>query len=208
MKTQFTDQEIITVLKQQDSALENQVLRQLYLQYYGIIDHLIHKNSGKEDDTKQVFHDGLISFISKAKEDSFHLTSSIKTYLYSTCRNLWLYELRKRRNIKEIHLIEDVQWKSMELNTHKKLELDEGNDLLHLVLNKIEGNCLKIIELFYFAGKRMKEIMKELGVDTEDAMKARKLRCMKKLKSVIKNDENYHHYLQDYLESLKSTHVQ
>lgn len=201
----LSDKEIISALKQQTKSLENQVLNQLYPNNYKMIRKLIKNNSGSEDDAVYIFHDGLIDFMNKCRENDFSLNSAISTYLYSICRNKWLNELRKRKNNKEVELNESLPWKLKARSIQKQLEEDQGKQLLHKILTELKfvsSKCFEIIDSFYFESKRLKEVMVDLDIPSIGATKTQKDRCMKKLKVAIKRDDNYAAYLKEYLKDL------
>lgn len=201
----LTEKEIVTALKQNNRILENQVHRQLYPQYYYMIRKLILSNSGNEDDTIHTYHDGLIGFMNKCREENFVLTCSIKTMLYSICRNIWLNELRKRKKNREVQLNESLQWKLKVSSIQKQLELEQGKQLIHKILDELElisTKCYKVIQSFYFEEKRLKEVMVDLDIATVGATKAQKDRCIKKLKKIIIGEAEYQTYLKGFLKDL------
>lgn len=55
---------------------------------------------GNAADAKDIFQDAMIELIKMAEDSSFKLTSSIKTLLYSICKNRWMDRSRhSKRNI-------------------------------------------------------------------------------------------------------------
>src|SRR3989337_1917603 len=61
-----------------------------------ILDFII-KSHGTEEDAVDVFQDGLVIFHHNLTNGIFREESSIQTYIFSICKNLWLRELRKRQ---------------------------------------------------------------------------------------------------------------
>lgn len=86
----MNDEKIIQMLRE---GQETKAFQKLY-DHLPKVEELIRKNSGKRSDAKDVFQDALVIFHQKVKND-LQLTSSIGTYIYGVCRNLWMDELRK-----------------------------------------------------------------------------------------------------------------
>jgi DNA-directed RNA polymerase specialized sigma24 family protein len=69
------------------------ILREYYKLYYGGIRHFVLKNSGNEEDARDLMQDLLLVLFQKVRSDSFKLTCSLGTYLFSVSRLLWFKEL-------------------------------------------------------------------------------------------------------------------
>lgn len=89
---EFSDKEIIDGLKNRQSY----VVRYLQERYLPMIRLHISRNNGSNEDAKDIFQEGLIILIEKIDDNSFTLTCSFKTYLYSICKHLWNEVLEKR----------------------------------------------------------------------------------------------------------------
>ena len=89
------DNEIIERIKVGDERS----LDYLYEKYYGMMTELVMRNSGTEDEAKDVYQDALIVFWQKVKNDQLVLTSKISTYIYSICQNLWRKELDRKKRL-------------------------------------------------------------------------------------------------------------
>lgn len=200
----LTDKELITSIREDNRQSENEALRQLYDQYFEMIERHILKNSGSQEDVKEVFHDSLIALLKNIRKPEFVLSSSLKTYLFSISRRIWLDRLRKM-NRKEVPLMEDLNWETSDLNIDKKIELDEGQKVLLDILSKLTGECLNLLKLFYFFKKKMAEIATIVGLANEKDVKNRKWRCMVKLRKIVIENPTYDRYLRDYLNDLKRT---
>ena len=93
----YNEQEIIKGFQQNDRLIINDV----YLKNYPTIRNYILKNSGDEVEAKDVFQEALVIIFKKIEEESFKLTSSFNTFLFSVCRNIWLKYLRDRKYSRE-----------------------------------------------------------------------------------------------------------
>lgn len=93
MKRKYTSDESVI---QGILCSDNSALAYLYKEYAEMVTHLILTNSGTKDDAEDVFQDTIIILYEKIKANIFVLKSSLKTYIYSVSRNLWLYRLRQK----------------------------------------------------------------------------------------------------------------
>lgn len=88
----MTDERIIALLLEQK---ENKALRVLYGYQKPIIQY-IKSNQGNKQDAEDIFQEALAFFCEKVVAENFKPTSSINTYLYGVCKNLWRNQLRKK----------------------------------------------------------------------------------------------------------------
>lgn len=186
MQNYLEDQQLITALQSGDTNRQETVFRQIYRQYYGLVESMVLKNSGQINDVADLFHDTMIVFFNKAKQPDFQLSSTIKTYIFAISRNLWLMKLKK--NKKEIQ-VETAQMESpIEEEFYKTLELTERKKLIRQLIGQLGEECQKILELYYFRKMRMVQIQKSLALTSEQVAKNKKSKCLKRIrKSVMEN---------------------
>ena len=178
------DDDIVKLLQSGEPALQENAFRYLYRQYYGLVESMVVQNSGAVHDVKDVFHDGLIVLFNNAKKEGFTLTSSLKTYLYSICRNIWLMKLRKTK--KETPLQDQHQYIPVEGSIFDTLITNERKQLVANLLKNLSADCRRLIELFYFNKMKMAQIQKVFNLGSEQAAKNKKSLCMKKLRKMVK----------------------
>ena len=90
----YTDRELLAAIK---SGREiNPVLKYLYHQYFDGLCIYVEQNSGSHQDAEDIFQEVLVSFIELVKLDKFRGDSSVKTFLFSLNRNIWLNELKRK----------------------------------------------------------------------------------------------------------------
>ncbi len=179
-----SDQEILQLLQSGEPALQENAFRCLYRQYYGLIESIVTQNNGGPEDAKDIFHDGLIVLFNNAKKEGFMLSSALKTYLYSICRNLWLMKLRKTK--KETPLQDHHEHIPLAENIFDTLLTNERKQFVTQLLNKIGEDCRRLIELFYFHKMKMAKIKEVFNLGSEQAAKNKKSNCMKKLREMAK----------------------
>lgn len=140
------------------------------------VERLVRANSGTKADAKDVFQDALVIFHRRVRQPGFVLTSSIGTFLYAVCRNLWREELRKRNKVL-------TGWPAPEA-------ADEPADLTALLaregefkqaeqaLRSLGGKCLDLLQRFYLRKEPLMHIAAALGLAGEGAAKTRKYKCL------------------------------
>lgn len=178
----LTDQELVELLQSGEPALQDNAFRHLYRQFFKSVEHLVLQNNGDEEDAKDVFQDGLIVLFNNVKLKKFVLSSTLKTYLYSICRNIWLMKLRKVK--KETPLKEQHEHLPLSENIFETLLTNERTQMLAQLVNQLDENCRRIIELFYFNKMKMDQIKEVFGLASVAVAKNKKSNCMKKLRKM------------------------
>lgn len=167
------DQQILEQISRGDES----ALDYLYKKYYRMMTNLVIKNSGSEDEAKDIFQEALIVFWRKATSGNLVLTSKISTFIYSICLNLWRKELeRKSRHVNEekdgIEIINDEQ--------------EEKVKIIHQCISELGDTCKKILSYHYFDGLSMQDIAEKLGYANTDTAKTKKYKCKQKLFELVK----------------------
>ncbi|MFN8286970.1 MAG: sigma-70 family RNA polymerase sigma factor [Chitinophagales bacterium] len=153
----------------------------LYRDYFKMVEYFILKNSGTVTDAEDIFQEVMIVLFNKSHDKQFALSCSIKTYIYSVSRNLWLKQLRKHS--KQVSITDYEKYEAIPLEEE---ELDEENlNKVTRALEKLGEGCRKILLLFYYQKKNMEEIAREMGYTNADNAKNQKYKCLQHLKNNI-----------------------
>ncbi len=168
----------------------------LYDRYFRETIDLVKFMGGNEEDGADVFQEVVLVLIEKIKEDKFRQESSIKTFLFSITRNVWLMELRTRERRKK----REVHYTSGESTIQQMGLLNKSSSDIHVVFNRLGDICKRILIGFYFENKSMNVLLKEFDFKNEQVLRNRKHTCMRKLKEIL--SEN-----QELLQSLKSDFI-
>ena len=161
----------------------NKAFEILYVEYFNMAKYFIVKNNGSLDEAKDVFQDSLIILFEKTKNPSFKLTCTLKTYIYSIVRNLWLKVLaKKKKNVSITDFEKYYKIEIEEYNTEKDNKIDKILEAIKLLGEK----CKKILTSFYFEKKKMNVIAIELGYTNAENAKNQKYKCMQQLKKLVK----------------------
>jgi len=188
----YTVEAILEGLKTSDSA----VLEYVYKKYFPIVRFFVIKNSGTDEDAKDVFQEAVILIYKRLRDGSLELTCAFKTYLYSVCRILWLRQLEKRKVRNEvvtdnqvfIHLDEDVEG---QLTEQEQFRIYQKHfQLLH-------KDCQEILQLF-LKKVPLKDIAQKMGIKSDKYLKKRKYECKEALIKRIQNDADYKRLRNEY----------
>ena len=130
----LTDQQIVDQLKNGDTK----AFKALYADFEKITS-FVTQNSGKEEDAKDFFHETLIVFYEKIKNDEFELKSKLSTYLYSVCKNLWLYNLRSNKPMIYNSINKEDKSENWEDNLIDEMSNStEKEEILNAIMEKID----------------------------------------------------------------------
>ena len=179
----FSEDIIIQGLKVQDP----EILRYIYKKYFPFIQNFINKQTGSDDDAKDIFQEALIVIYRKVKSDDFDLSASFKTYLYSICKYMWMRLQEKKDKEYELNtaFVQNITYDDKEL-----IEKNRRYALYQKHFSNLSVECRKILELF-LQKKPLREIAKELKISSEKYLKKRKYICKERLVENIKNDPDY-----------------
>ena len=169
----MTDEKVLEQIR----CGNEKALEFLYRKNYRMIVRLIMRNSGTEDEAKDVFQDSLIVFWEKVRSHKLVLTSRISTYLFSVAQNLWRKELdRKLRNSGEMK----------EGYIQPEWERQEKIQVIQQCLKSLSETCRKILTLYYFDQLSMVDLAKEMGFANADTAKTKKYKCKNELDRLVK----------------------
>ncbi|TND10621.1 MAG: sigma-70 family RNA polymerase sigma factor [Bacteroidetes bacterium] len=168
------EEELISGLKRGD----DEAFRKVYVLHFNMIRYLVIKNSGQEEDADDVFQDALVVLFEKLNSADFVLTSSLKTFLYSVCRNLWLKRLGKNKR----EAFTDFEDFDLAAAEEEESEKTEEKAKLRRHLQSLGEQCRKVLTLFYYFKKSMEEIAADLGYTNADNAKNQKYKCLQRLK--------------------------
>jgi RNA polymerase sigma factor (sigma-70 family) len=196
-KETFTDADILSNL-----ANEHQTpaaIRHLYRENFQFLGRYILNNSGNEQDAEDIFQEVMIAFVNLVKAGKFRGESSIRTFLYSLNKNIWLNELKRRGRA-------GVREKKFEKNMNREnqtadvaMEIRQTKQELLKTLEALGENCKKILLLFYYENRSMKEILAELPYENEQVVRNKKSKCLKKLEEIVKSNPVLFDQLKNYV---------
>jgi RNA polymerase sigma factor (sigma-70 family) len=188
------DDEIVQLLQGNDA---DRAIRFLYRAHYEFLERYILNNKGSHEDAQDIFQETIVAFINVVKSGKFRGESSIKTFLYSLNRNIWLNELKRRGRALAREVKYEKEGGREEDAVYQALETREAGKELMKVMEALGENCRKILLLYYYENRPMKEILASLPYENEQVVRNKKYKCLKQLEGLIAGNENLYQQLKN-----------
>ncbi len=185
-KTIDLNTSLVTRLRRGESA----AIKQVYKVAFPACVRLITNNSGTQEDAKDLFQECLIVLFKNLRKEDFELTCTVKTYLYSVARNLWLKRLNKKGTL-QLDMDEPDQDFILiqEDEVAEKQEVEQKHQLIADILRDFKDDCKQLLTSFYFKKLPLKEIAESMGY-TYSFARVKKSRCMDALKKAVQEKVN------------------
>jgi RNA polymerase sigma factor (sigma-70 family) len=182
----YTDAELIAAIG--DVRELNKAILFLYQQYSGITSSFIIGYGGSRQDAEDVFQETVVSFIEIVKKGKYRMEASIKTFLVSVAKNIWLNEVKKRERSGQRDKLFESNRDQTEADVSDHIsDLEKKRQLRDLVYQLGEP-CRKILLLFYYENLSMKEIVDHLPYENEQVVRNKKYKCLQQLTGLIKEN--------------------
>jgi len=182
---QYTVEAIIEGIRLND----NTILQYIYRKYFSKIKFFVLKNSGNDEEAKDVFQDGIILIYKKIQNNSLKLDCSFQTYIYSVCRYIWLKQLKDKK-MKTAPLYDDGDNLELRDDYEDLYNENERFKLYQHHFKQLNEDCQKVLQLF-LKKVPLEEIAKIMGYSSGKYAKKRKYLCKEKLIKNIQNDSKY-----------------
>ena len=177
----MTDDELIRLLKSTNRFQKNKGFTFLVNRDFEWVKQFVLKNSGTEEDAKDTFQEGLIVLMKNIERGVFEGRSSLKSYLNSICKNIWLQSLRKLKKREEAIATEEWEDESEE----KTEDIEMKHEKVKQKFKVLGKACQDILIQFYYERKSMKELQEIYQLSSPQVAKNKKSRCLKKLAILI-----------------------
>jgi RNA polymerase sigma factor (sigma-70 family) len=179
----FPDSEIVSRVRSGEQM--DDVIRGLYRRDFSSLSWYVMNNSGTRQDAEDTFQETIMAFIDAVQNDKFRGDSSIKTFLFSMNRFIWLNELKKRgRALAREEKFEKEQDKIQPDVGHWIDEREGRAELIRLV-DELGESCRTILLLFYYENRPMREIVAATNYENEQVVRNKKYKCLKQLEEMV-----------------------
>ncbi len=186
---EYTDKEIIQGIIQQD---EN-VLRFMYTEYFSSVKKMVRKYGGSNDDAWDLFQDSMSTLIDilEIKGESFHVSSSFKTFFVELSKRIWMKSFRNVDN--KLVFNSEIVDEAIDFSEEMAADLYFENALLRAYfrnLKLLKPSCRKILRLL--ENERPSEVMlNRMKLSSTQSVYNKKRACIKKLITLINEDPLY-----------------
>lgn len=177
------DQKIIDDLR----VGKKTTLNFIYQEYYPYIKSHVIKNSGSEDDAKDVFQDAMMAIFQNVSNKDFELTCQFKTYLHAVSQNIWRKKLRDKKD-KYFEPVDDLSIAQEEIED-AVLKM-ERYKFYTRKFSELSAKCQELLKM-YLSGISMKTITERLSFASVSYTKKRKFNCKESLIKLIESDPEY-----------------
>lgn len=184
----YTDSELIAAI--QSSKNIDPAVKFMYREYYEMLKVYTCRNSGSDQDAQDIFQEVLVAFIDLVQKGKFRGESSIRTFLFSMNRHMWLNELKKRgRTEKRDTVFENEKDTTLPDVSHVIAQAEMQQQVLDIV-EELGETCKKILLAFYYDNLSMKEILAALPYESEQVVRNKKYKCLKQLEQLLTANPN------------------
>jgi len=181
----MTDDTLIKALKNDDRS----VLKSVYTNNKLAFVAFANKYDLGKDDVLDIYQDAIIALRENALKGHLdHLNSELKTYLFSIGKYMIYSRLKEKKKLyatdsfEEPDDFEELKIKDISYNSNPRQRQ------LQKAYKQLGEKCKSILNLFYFRGFTLDEIVVELNYTNKDVAKSQKSRCIKTLKTIINNN--------------------
>lgn len=172
--THQSDEVLLSGLQQGN----RQSLEFIYSTYWPMIANFVRLNNGNAQEAEDLYQDGIITLYEQVRKGNFHMTSSIKTYLYAICRNKWLGKLKRKVPITDIE--EQLQQIPSEEAETDAPDIDDAD--IKQALEGMGEPCRSIIVGYYYHKLSLEQLAATLNYASANVAKQQKFRCVERLK--------------------------
>ncbi|MDC7999700.1 sigma-70 family RNA polymerase sigma factor [Aequorivita todarodis] len=167
------------LIKQNDAA----TLKELYKTNFAKVKRYVLKNSGDEQQAKDVYQEAFVAMWRNVKDDKFSAESetAINGYLFKIAKYKWLDHVRSVKYKNTTFINREIEYDEPDTD-----ETEAQNRKIKLIMesiNQLGERCQLLLKLFYFERKSFKEIAEILVMDEASARNA-KYRCQEQLKKM------------------------
>ncbi|MBI5858590.1 MAG: sigma-70 family RNA polymerase sigma factor [Sphingobacteriales bacterium] len=184
----FPDSELVANLRS-GQRMDDSV-KAIYRSHFDSLSWYVLNNSGSREDAEDVFQEVVVNFIDLVQKDKFRGESTVKTFLFSLNRHIWLNELKRRgRALAREEKFEKGQ-ERIEADTGHVIADREARKQVMKVVEELGETCKKILLLFYYENLSMKDILETLHYENEQVVRNKKYKCLKQLEQMF-NEKPY-----------------
>ncbi len=163
----------------------NESIKTLYRDHFESLSWFIINNSGSQQDAEDVFQEVVLNFIELVQKDKFRGESSVKTFLFSMNKFMWLNELKRKGRSDARELKYENARNENEPDMGHQLADREARKKVMDVVEQLGETCKKILVLFYYENMPMKDILKTLDYENEQVVRNKKYKCLKQLEKML-----------------------
>jgi RNA polymerase sigma factor (sigma-70 family) len=177
----ITPHEIVLGLKEHD----RRIIEYIIVSIFPVVKRWVLRNQGTVDDSKDVFHDGLLIVMRNIQKDEFSISSEFSTYFIAICKHRWHHELKNKARITFTDSIMD----NLVDNPYDPIE-DEKYQIFLSIMDKLDLRSKELIKLV-LEKKSQPEIAALMNFKNVQAVADKKKNCIKKIISELRENMDF-----------------
>ena len=181
----FSDDAIVAGILSNDL---NDIIFYIYRQYAELISFNVVTMGGSLQDGEDIFQETVVTFIDIVRKSKFRGESSVKTFLVSVARNIWLNELKRRKSGDQRAKVFETSRGHIENDVIENLNKREMREQVLSLISRLGESCRKVLTLFYYENLPFEEIVRKMGYESEQVARNKKYKCMKELSDLIRDN--------------------
>src|ERR1700748_3568313 len=127
-----------------------------YERAFPYVARFVGKMGGSFQDAKDIFHDALVIFYEKTKEENFHLKTAEEAYIWGIAKHLWIRKFNKDKHSVSLNNYEAA------ISIPNDYFADVDSKRLLTLLEETGKKCLQLLRSFYYEKLSLKEITGQL----------------------------------------------
>jgi RNA polymerase sigma factor (sigma-70 family) len=184
----YRDDELIRDLK--TAKKMDAAIRFIYNEHYPLLENYVLNNKGVKEDAADVIQETIVAFVEIVKQDKFRGDASVKSFLFSITKNLWLSELRKRNSAENRNRVFEKGKDTTEQEMIHHLIRREHFNAIQKLFESLGEKCKQLLMLVYYEEMQMSDIVEIMpDYQNEQVLRNKKYKCMKQLEQMMLNNE-------------------
>jgi len=174
-----SNQELICKLLSKTVSERDKAWEHVYKAFFPMIKNMVMKSGGSEDDAADIAQDGMVILNRNLRNGSYRSDSTLSTYFFGICKNLWLKEHNRKSQQT------DAEQQAL-LDAKQNFDFLINVEIVTILMNELGEDCRKILIEYYYNDRSMAELMEIFNVNSIQAAKNKKWRCMNCLIKLFK----------------------
>jgi len=165
---------------------DRKVLGELYLKYERLVVDQVNRLGGDRQMAEDLLQEAIIVLWQKVSSGDFKVKAKMSTFVVSVVRNKYLNRVRKD-TFQPLSSSEE-QHEDDNPGILETIISQEESDAVHLAMEKLHEICQKILVMYYFEKRSLKEIASLLNFANERVAKSKKYQCKESLKGILQQN--------------------
>mgnify|MGYP000748930623 CR=1 FL=1 len=196
-KSNYSDQQLITMLASNSKQEQNLALDLIYQLYYSKVERWVKDKKNIQNRAPDLFQEAVVALWKTIRKGTFK-SNKIFPFLITICKYKWINELKKLHDTTPITPEEMLLIEKLPTEKNSEIERKECESYVSLVLKKVlKKNCIDVLTLFFFEEKKDKESASLLNYNNAKTVKATRNRCLKQLRTHLDKRPRFRKFMRN-----------